>query len=545
MVRRRLVSEYQWLVPRTLAFLNHSGPAAALIADFDWKSSSLGDPVLWPQSLKTAVGIVLGSGQACNLLWGPELITFYNDAYRPLLGTHVGDGIGVPYPVLRPDIWPSVEEQIMAGFAGKATSLENIRVLTRRHGEAEEAYFALSCSPVYDEAGTVAGVISHMFETTRNVQAQRALEDENSMLGRGFNHLPQMVWSTLPDGYHDFYNDPWYEFTGVLRGSTDGEGWNDMFHPEDRERAWSIWRDSLRTGKPYEIEYRLKHRDGSYRWTLGRASPERDEAGKIIRWYGTCTDIHELVLAREQVGALQTELIHLSRVSAMGSMAATLAHEVNQPLTAAASFASGLRRQVAAGAAPEILIEGIVGVEGAVLRAGEIIRRLMQMSEGRGTQKEAVSVADLVREARHLLKEQCAGAVIELNGEKGAIAYCDPVQIQQVLTNLIRNACEAAEAGEAAVIAIDASSDEERVRVSVSDNGPGLEAGREEAIFDALKPSRKGGMGIGLAICRTIVEAHGGTIRAENLTPRGARFYFDLPTIRGEWPKAVGAAFQI
>lgn len=108
------------------------------------------------------------------------------------------------------------------------------------------------------------------------------------------NTMPQMVWSTLPDGFHDFYNDRWYEFTGVPHGSTDGEGWNGMFHPDDQERAWARWRQSLSTGTPYEIEYRLRHRSGAYRWALGRALPVRDDRGAIERWFGTCTDIDDI-----------------------------------------------------------------------------------------------------------------------------------------------------------------------------------------------------------------------------------------------------------
>ena len=122
--------------------------------------------------------------------------------------------------------------------------------------------------------------------------------------------MPQMVWSTLPDGFHDYYNARWYEFTGVPEGTTDGEGWNDVFHPEDQERAWTIWRHSLETGDPYQIEYRLKHRSGTYRWVLGRALPIRDEGGAIQRWFGTCTDIHEQKLAQEEREVISQELSH-------------------------------------------------------------------------------------------------------------------------------------------------------------------------------------------------------------------------------------------
>lgn len=122
--------------------------------------------------------------------------------------------------------------------------------------------------------------------------------------------MPQMVWSTLPDGAHDYYNARWYEFTGAPVGSTDGEGWNDMFHPEDQDRAWAVWRHSLATGEPYEIEYRLRHHSGEYRWTLGRALPVRGDDGAIIRWVGTCTDIHEHKRTAQLNAVLGRELSH-------------------------------------------------------------------------------------------------------------------------------------------------------------------------------------------------------------------------------------------
>lgn len=122
--------------------------------------------------------------------------------------------------------------------------------------------------------------------------------------------MPQMVWSTLPDGFHDYYNARWYEFTGVPVGSTDGEAWNGMFHPDDQERAWAIWKHSLATGDPYEIEYRLRNAQGEYRWTLGRALPIRNESGEIVRWFGTCTDIHDHKMIQAQREVIAQELSH-------------------------------------------------------------------------------------------------------------------------------------------------------------------------------------------------------------------------------------------
>ena len=175
---------------------------------------------------------------------------------------------------------------------------------------------------------------------------RRRLSDSEERFRTLADTMPQMVWSTLPDGFHDYYNARWYDFTGVPAGSTDGEGWNDMFHPEDQARAWSVWRRSLDTGEPYQIEYRLRHCDGTYRWVLGRALPIRDADGRITRWFGTCTDIHEQKLALHERELISQELSHrikniFSVISGLISFAARARPEF-------APVASDLRARITA-----------------------------------------------------------------------------------------------------------------------------------------------------------------------------------------------------
>lgn len=120
--------------------------------------------------------------------------------------------------------------------------------------------------------------------------------------------IDQMIWSTRADGFHDYYNRRWYQFTGVPEGTTDGEAWSGMFHPDDQQRAWQLWRRCLETGDPYHIEYRLRHRSGEYRWVLGRARPVRSETGAILRWYGTCTDIHDQKVSQDRLRESEARL---------------------------------------------------------------------------------------------------------------------------------------------------------------------------------------------------------------------------------------------
>lgn len=176
--------------------------------------------------------------------------------------------------------------------------------------------------------------------------AQRAAGDSDARFRVLADAMPQMVWSTLPDGFHDYYNARWYEFTGAPSGSTDGEGWNDMFHPNDQARAWALWRRSLETGEPYEIEYRLRRADGVYRWTLGRAAPLRDEQGRITRWFGTCTDIDDMKRMEQAKELVSQELSH--RIKNIFAVVSALAALSARQYPEAKGFAAALRTRIGA-----------------------------------------------------------------------------------------------------------------------------------------------------------------------------------------------------
>jgi PAS domain S-box-containing protein len=193
-----------------------------------------------------------------------------------------------------------------ANFVELATELATILDTMRSHPLPDPVLGAADafCSKFHRIAS------AHGDSASALQEARRALSESTASFGVLTNAMPQMVWSTLPDGFHDFYNARWYEFTGVPEGSTDGEGWAGMFHPDDQDHAWAAWRHSLATGDPYEVEYRLRKWTGEYRWTLGRALPVRDPGGQIVRWIGTCTDIDDVKQAAERNEVLRRELSH-------------------------------------------------------------------------------------------------------------------------------------------------------------------------------------------------------------------------------------------
>ncbi|SDB34254.1 PAS domain-containing protein [Belnapia rosea] len=209
----------------------------------------------------------------------------------------------------------------------------------RPEGLTEQQAFALH---------VLARQVMAQLELRRALAEREASERRFRVLA---DAMPQMVWSTLPDGAHDYYNARWYDFTGVPFGSTDGAGWNGMFHPEDQGRAWERWRHSLETGEPYEIEYRLRRADGVYRWALGRAMPVRDSQGRIERWFGTCTDIED-IKATEDALRISEERLRLALGAA--EMIGTFVWDAAQDrLTADPGFARLF------GQAPEAMGSGV------------------------------------------------------------------------------------------------------------------------------------------------------------------------------------------
>ena len=286
-------------------------PVRELLHSRDWSKSPLGPPEGWSPTLRSVVSLAMDSKFPMFVAWGPELGFIYNDAYAEILANKHPAAFGGRFHDIWAEIWDDIWPLIQNAMAGEATWQENLPLLMNRRGYDEQTWFTFSYSAVREPTGEVMGMFCAVAETTGQVLAEAALRDSEARAAAITNSIDQMIWSTRPDGFHDFYNQRWYEFTGMPQGSTDGEAWNGMFHPDDREAAWSAWRHSLATGEPYQIEYRLRHRSGQYRWVLGRAQPVRDADGVILRWYGTCTDIEDMVAAREVLARSREELERL------------------------------------------------------------------------------------------------------------------------------------------------------------------------------------------------------------------------------------------
>ncbi|MBO9683167.1 MAG: PAS domain-containing protein, partial [Flavisolibacter sp.] len=365
--------------------------------------------------------------------------------------------------------------------------------------------------------------------------------------------MPQMVWATGPNGYHDFYNKGWYNYTGLSFEETKGKGWNDVVHPDDQQRAWKVWKHSLETGEPYEIEYRLKRFDGEYRWFLGRALPLRNENKEIVKWFGTCTDIHDQKLAneileqkiRERTNDLQKANAELEASNTeLLQFASVASHDLKEPLRKIHIFSNLIKDRYLGNmdGAAEYLDRVIT----ASARMTKLINDLLTFTRlSINSTFENVSLNRLVDEVMSDLELVISEkhAIIEVED----LPKVDTItgQIRQVFQNIISNALKFSRKDERPRIkitceivdrcAIDANRDEhgEFCRITIKDNGIGFDDQYAEKIFTIFQrlhtKEQYDGTGIGLAITRKIIEKHKGIIAATGKDGEGAKFIIVLP----------------
>jgi PAS domain S-box-containing protein len=346
--------------------------------------------------------------------------------------------------------------------------------------------------------------------------------------------IPTFAWTALPDGSVDFVNRHWQEYTGLSTERTVGSGWQEAAHPKDVERNVEKWRASLATGEPFEDEVRYRRAsDGQYRWFLSRAVPLRDGRGKILKWYGTSTDIEDRKRAEHEREQLRTDLAHLNRVSILGELAASVSHELKQPIAAAMTNANTCMRWLKRDQpAVDKALEATSRIMRDGSRATEIIDRLRSLYKKSPPHRELVDVNEIVREMLVLLRGEANRYSISMRTELAPDLpkiTADRVQLQQVFMNLMLNAIEAMKDTAGKLTIKTELGQGGQLLISVSDTGVGLPDENTDQIFNAFFTTKPQGSGMGLAISRSIIESHGGRLWASANNGRGATFQLTLP----------------
>ena len=368
--------------------------------------------------------------------------------------------------------------------------------------------------------------------------------------------MPILFTDAKPDGHPIvFVNDSFSALFGCAGEDVLGRDVAVLMAEPDDPDARARLYAGFHGGGPAPIEIECRGKSERRFPAAVSISPVRDEAGKVVRHFLSFVDLTEhcewlrkerLALhtdhkrALQRLMACQTELIHISRVCAMGTMAATLAHELNQPLTAISNYTMACRMLLASGKETE-LAEGLAAIEDNALRAGAIIRWLRDMTKRGSTKREVFDLNDAVRESVEVVRAAgCDGVHIESESEGALMIEADRVQIQQVVMNLAKNGCEAAAGVEDGRVIVSTKAEADRVIVSVGDTGGGIPADQSDRLFEWTDSAKPDGMGIGLSISRAIVEAHEGDIWLEDGREGLTRFCFSVP--RGGPGEAAPAA---
>ncbi len=356
------------------------------------------------------------------------------------------------------------------------------------------------------------------------------------------NTVPAHVWSASPDGSVDFVNGRMLEFAGLSSDDLLGWNWESVIHSDDRARFVRDWRAAVEDGHPIKSEIRTRRADGQHRWFFVRSVPLRDDAGDVAKWYGSGIEIEALKRAeeeRERLRLLESELAHIQRVTTMGEFAASIVHEIRQPIAAASINADTCLRWLG-GDQPDIeeAREAVSRIIQNVIRTSDIISRIRVLFKKGEQQREWVDVNEVIGEIISLVRSEARRHAISIHTELAPElphVMADRVQLQQVFMNLVRNGIDAInEADMAGDLTIKSQTNAvDELLISISDTGIGLPPEQADKVFDAFFTTKPQGTGMGLSISRSIIESHGGRLWATGNPDRGTTFQFTLPIESG------------
>lgn len=372
-------------------------------------------------------------------------------------------------------------------------------------------------------------------ERTAELQrSNREIQESERQLRMLTEAIPQQIWRAGPSGQIEYCNQHLLDYIGRQASHACGETFFSIFHAEDEPLFRQGWEAALAGGGQFEGEARVRGAEGAYRWFLVRAIPQRNQDGAIARWYGIHIDIEEQRRAQQSLMNAQDDLTRLSRTLSMAEMAASIAHELNQPLTAVVTHAYACREwlqsdpanlQKASATAEKIVQEST--------RASAVVKHVRALFRKEAQEREPVDINHLIRELARLLREEAIrrGVSIRLDLAKHLpLAEVDSVQIQQVLLNLTANAMDAMmqTPGPRELTIRSEKQNEGEILVSVEDSGPGIAPDIATKIFEPFFSTKPQGTGMGLAICRSIVEDHDGHLWVSNSVHGGAALQFTV-----------------
>jgi PAS domain S-box-containing protein len=411
-----------------------------------------------------------------------------------------------------------------------------------RRADGVYRWFQVRALAVHDGDNNISGWYVLLTDIEDRKRAEEALRASEQRLSLIINTMPVLAWSALPDGVVEFFNQRWLDYTGLSPEQAHGWGWTEAVHCDDLGRMTKHWQSMISAGGSGEIEARFRRFDGDYRWFLFRADPMRDESGAIIKWYGTNTDIDDWKQAQEELRNTQAELARMMRVMTIGQLTASIAHEVSQPLSGIITNASTCLRMLKS-YPPNI--DGALETAQRTIRDGnrasDVITRLRTLFSKKQIEVEPLDLNEAAREVIALLSGELQRNDVILKQEFSdhlPTVNGDRVQLQQVILNLLRNASDAMSsvADRPRQMVLRTELEDEHVCLSIQDSGVGFAPEVADQMFESFYTTKSDGMGVGLSVSRSIIEANHGRLWATANDGPGATFAFSIPCEHGSAP---------
>jgi PAS domain S-box-containing protein len=404
-------------------------------------------------------------------------------------------------------------------------------------GGSGPMYVKAGGKPVFDSSGEFRGYRGTGTDVTAIIRAQEALRESERSLRSAIDGIPGLVAILAPNGDVEAINRQIVEYCGQSLEELRNWGTNGTVCHEDLPHVVEVFTKSIASGIPYQIEQRLRRFDGEYRWFDNRGIPIRDDSGRIVRWYVLLTDIEDRTQAVTRLQQMQSDFAHINRVSTMGELAATLSHEILHPIATARNNArAGMRFLELNPPNLDEAKEALGCVVRDADRAKDIVGRIRNHIKKAPPQRESFDLNEAVSEAIAMVRSATAKNRIAVNTQlmdELVSVQGDRVQLQQVVVNLILNAVEAMGSDEKGarelLIRTEEGQEDGGVLVQVRDSGPGIDPGNVERVFEPFYTTKTSGVGMGLSICRSIINGHGGRLWVSANEPRGAVFQFTLP----------------
>lgn len=515
------LAETEWLIG--------GGEMGELVRALDWAATPLGARAAWPLSLRTVVNLVLAGRFPMAILWGSELCLVYNDAFRVIAGAQHPAALGSSIR----QVWECHRPFFLKLLAhGKTVHLVDQVIPITRATQSEEAYFTVSCSPVYIEDGQLGGTLATLVETTQRILAERQRETDKSKRQRAEaalhaseQQLREVLENSLDASYKRDLRTYTFEYVSPVCMRISGytpdemralslEAFLALVHPDDLNANTAVMAElfSAAVHPSYQLVYRFKHKDGQYRWVLDQFSILRDAQGQPEAVIGSVSDITAYKLLEEELRAADR---------AKDEFLAVLSHELQTPLTNMLGWSAEALRA----GTPELMTSAMEIVHRNAVRQKRLVADILDMSRLIHRKVELTleptdlwtQASQAVENVQHVANERQQRLKLHPQADPLPI-HADPARLQQCLANLLNNSLKFTPAGGAITVACLRTG--AQAALSVTDTGCGIDPAALPKLFQTFyqvdRDEQHGGLGLGLAISRGLIQLHGGDMTADS-----------------------------